>query len=414
MVIAAQGTGIKQGYKLTEVGVIPEDWKIKPLGEIASISSGGTPDRLNPTYWGGDIPWVTTTQINFNSIDIANELITRKGLENSAARIYNPGTLLMAMYGQGKTRGKVAVLAISAAINQACAAIKINKGISSQYVFFNLSSRYEEIRSLSNTGNQENLNAEIIKNILIPLPKEEKEQHAIATSLSDVDALIASLDKLIAKKRDIKQATMQQLLTGMVRLPGFSREWEVKKLGELIEFTNGKPYEKFVRDDGRYCLITLDSISIDGKIKEEHKRIDFFDDSLCKNDIVIILSDIAHGNFLGLCDLIPEDNKYVLNQRVGRLKTIATINPKFLSLLINYNQDHFKKRGQGTSQRHIYKRDIEELSILIPKFEEQTTIAIVLSDMDAEIAALEQRRDKTRALKQGMMQELLTGKTRLL
>ncbi len=126
---------------------------------------------------------------------------------------------------------------------------------------------------------------------------------------------------------------MQQLLTGKTRLPGFIEKWVVKKLGEAIEFTNGKPYEKFVCDDGKYFLITLDSISIVGKIKKEHKRVNFFDGSLCKDDIVIILSDIAHGDFLGLCDLIPEDNKYLLNQRVGRLKTIATMNPKFLSLL---------------------------------------------------------------------------------
>ncbi len=256
--MTAQDTKQKPGYKQTEVGVIPEDWEVKTLGEIASVSSGGTPDRLNPTYWDGDVPWVTTTQINFNLIDKANEFITRKGLENSAARIYNPGTLLMAMYGQGKTRGKVAVMAKSAAINQACAAIKLNKGISSKYVFFNLSARYEEIRSLSNTGNQENLNATIIKSILIPIPKEEKEQRAIVTTLSDVDALIKSLDRLIAKKRDIKQATMQQLLSGKMRLLGFSEGWTLYKFEQIATVRKEKVDPR--RSGGHSFCVELEHI----------------------------------------------------------------------------------------------------------------------------------------------------------
>lgn len=123
----------------------------------------------------------------------------------------------MAMYGQGKTRGKVAVLTISAAINQACAAIQLSKDVSNEYIFFNLSARYEEIRSLSNTGNQENLNATIIKNILLPLPKE-KEQQAIATVLSDMDAEITALEKKRDKTRALKQGMMQELLTGRTRL----------------------------------------------------------------------------------------------------------------------------------------------------------------------------------------------------
>ena len=121
-----------------------------------------------------------------------------------------------------------------------------------------------------------------------------------------------------------------------------------------------------VKKDGRYFLITLDSIGIDGGLKVEHKQTDVWDNSLMKGDIVAVLSDIAHGNLLGLCDLIPEDHKYVLNQRMGRLRLKVAADPKFVRIQINRRQSHFKKRGQGTSQRHIYKRDFDALEIPFP------------------------------------------------
>ena len=128
---------VRPGYKQTEAGLIPEDWEVKKLGEIANVGSGGTPDRKNLAYWNGDIPWVTTSQIDFNQISKAEEFITKLGLTNSSAKLFDKNTLLMAMYGQGKTRGKVAILGIQAAINQACAAIQLNKNVSTRYIFFN-------------------------------------------------------------------------------------------------------------------------------------------------------------------------------------------------------------------------------------------------------------------------------------
>ncbi len=134
------------GYKLTEVGVLPEGWGLKNLGELATVSSGGTPSRKVETYWNGDIPWVTTTQIDFGIINISEQFITDEGLKNSAAKMYKKGTLLMAMYGQGKTRGKVGVLNIDASINQACAAISLFDKKLLGFVLFYLSSQYDLIR----------------------------------------------------------------------------------------------------------------------------------------------------------------------------------------------------------------------------------------------------------------------------
>jgi len=142
------------------------EWSVSMIEGIAEVASGGTPNRSKPENWNGDIPWVSTNLVDYTRIERVNEYITRHGLENSAAKIFPEGTILMAMYGQGKTRGKVAVLGIDAAINQACAAISVNDGVLSEFVFHNLAGRYDEIREISNPGGQENLSAELIKKIL--------------------------------------------------------------------------------------------------------------------------------------------------------------------------------------------------------------------------------------------------------
>ena len=191
-------------------------------------------------------------------------------------------------------------------------------------------------------------------------------------------------------------------------------DWAVKELGEIAEFTNGKPNEQNVVVNGIYLLVTLDSINIRGELKTSHKQTNLLDDSLRAGDIVTVLSDIAHGNLLGLCGVIPLDHKYVLNQRMGRLRVHSGYDPGFIRLKINRNQNHFKMRGQGTSQRHIYRRDFDCLKIGLPNsVVEQKAIAEALSDVDALIDSLEALLTKKRNIKTGAMQELLTGRTRL-
>lgn len=187
------------------------DWEERKLGEVARIQSGGTPDRKNADYWGGNIPWVTTSLIDSNTIHNVDEFITEAGLKNSSAKIFPKETILMAMYGQGKTRGKVAVLGISAATNQACAAIIVNGKIEVEFLLQNLMSRYEEIRKISNSGGQENLSAGLIENINIPLPENKLEQQKIADFLSSVDELISAQIKKIDALKTHKKGLMQQL-----------------------------------------------------------------------------------------------------------------------------------------------------------------------------------------------------------
>lgn len=190
-------------------------------------------------------------------------------------------------------------------------------------------------------------------------------------------------------------------------------DWEVKSIGDVSSFANGKPYEPFINPNGTVCLITLDSISIDGKLKDHHKKVGFYDDSLKTDDLVVVLSDIAHAKLLGLGDLIPASDRFVLNQRMGRVRFTNDVFPEYGRLQINFRQDFFRARGQGTSQKHIYKRDVFSLQIPLPEKKEQKAIAQALSDIDTLITKLSQLIQKKRYIKQGAMQELLTGKRRL-
>ena len=195
------------------------DWILAKLGDISRVQSGGTPSRSCPEYWGGTIPWVTTSLVDSNIILNVDEYITNLGLEESSAKMFPMGTILMAMYGQGKTRGKVAMLGIDATTNQACAAILTKSGIESRFVFQSLVSRYDEIRKISNSGGQENLSAGLVEGISITYPEEVREQEKIANCLFFVDELIAVVIEEISTLRTHKMGLMQQLFPLTDKVP---------------------------------------------------------------------------------------------------------------------------------------------------------------------------------------------------
>lgn len=207
-----------EAQKETEIGPIPESWALDTLDEHFSVSSGGTPSRANAAYWsGGTIPWVKTTEVKYAVITETEERITEAGLDGSAAKMLPPGTLLLAMYGQGVTRGKVAILGIEASCNQACAAmIPTDDAVLPQYLYHYLTSRYEAIRSLAHGGQQQNLNLDIVRTIDVPVPRTMEEQHDIVVVL---DALDRKID-LHCRKREVLdqlfESLLHRLMTGEV------------------------------------------------------------------------------------------------------------------------------------------------------------------------------------------------------
>ena len=198
---------------MTKSGYIPKTWQKLKICDIAQISSGGTPSRKEMSFWNGTIPWITTGEVNFNRIKISKESISELGLKNSAAKIFPKGTILIALYGQGKTRGKVGILETPATTNQACAALITGSTVSSEFLFQYLMHNYLNLRKLSNTGSQENLNSDLIKSFFVLIPPLP-EQRKIAQILSTWDKAIALTEQLIVAKEQRKRGLMQQLLLG--------------------------------------------------------------------------------------------------------------------------------------------------------------------------------------------------------
>jgi len=245
------------------------------------------------------------------------------------------------------------------------------------------------------------LNTKILKDIEVILPPSKAEQAAIAEALSDADALISRLEQLIAKKRNIKQGAMQELLTGKKRLPGFSEEWEVKKLGDIFSISAGgdliKKSFSQIRDDKYRYPIYSNSLTDKGLygFSELYRH-----DGNC-------ITVTARGT-IGVAN--ARDHKFDAIGRVLILDPICELNCFFVSEYLN-NRVTFSIESTGVPQ--LTAPQISKYGIDFPDNNEQTAIAQVLSDMDAEIEQLGQKLDKYRMIKQGMMQELLTGKTRL-
>ncbi|MEI7901994.1 MAG: restriction endonuclease subunit S, partial [bacterium] len=242
------------------------------------------------------------------------------------------------------------------------------------------------------------------------------EQRAIAGALGDVDALISALDQLIAKKRDLKEAAMQQLLTGQTRLPGFSGEWAVKGLGDVAEIVSGGTPSTSVPkywDGGiKWCTPT-DITGTAGKYLSETERtisqagLASCSAQLLPTGALLLCSRATIGELkIAACEVCTNQGFKSLIARKG-------ISYEFLYYLLLTMKPQMVEKAIGSTFLEISKKDTASLEVSLPLFDEQIAIAAVISDMDAEIVALEARLAKTRALKQGMMQELLTGKTRL-
>ena len=259
--------------------------------------------------------------------------------------------------------------------------------------------------------------------VQIELPPIE-EQRAIAKVLSDVDGLINALDALIAKKRAIKQATMQQLLTGKTRLPGFSTPWQTTRMGQIGSIyggLSGKTKIDFEGGNARYVtfLGVLENVILDVRYTESvHIGQGESQNFVMKNDLLFNASSETPGD-LAIGAVMGEqlDNLYLNSFCFGfRIHDKGKYVPLFLAYFFrgNVGRDIMNALAQGATRYNLSKSQFRALELSIPSGEEQRAIATVLSDMDAEITALEHRRDKTIAIKQGIMQQLLTGRVRLL
>lgn len=234
---------IETKFKDTELGKIPEDWESGKFQDfLATFSSGATPYRGIPDNFKGDVRWISSGELNYNIINETLEHISHEAVVRTNLKIHQPGTFLMAITGleAAGTRGRCAIVGKPSTTNQSCLALNSTDKMGTDYLywFYNFYSETLAFKYAQGTK-QQSFTADIVRKLPIYCPKEKSEQTRIATALSSIDSLISELDKLIDKKRAIKQGTMQQLLTGKKRLKGFSEPWVEKKLGEIGKFVSG-------------------------------------------------------------------------------------------------------------------------------------------------------------------------------
>lgn len=419
---------VKPGYKQTEVGVIPEDWDPVSLGDNATkIGSGITPTGGERVYKNEGHPFLRSQNVGWGYLlmdDIA--FIDDETHSSFKATEIEMNDVFLNITGASIGRSAVAdERVVGGNVNQHVCIIR-TKSDHLDHIFLNqflLSSiGQKQIDSFQAGGNRQGLNFGQIRSFRLPRPPLP-EQRAIAAALSGVEALITTLDKLIAKKRDIKQAAMQELLTGRRRLPGFSGEWVVKRLGDSAILKarigwQGLTTAEYL-DSGDCYLVTGTEFK---NSYIDWSNCHFVDESRYKQDKNIQLKEhdvlVTKDGTIGKVALITNLPKpATLNSGVFVIRPIDNaFHPKFLYYLLCSNAftDFLVQLSAGSTINHLYQKDFVSFTYKMPAtIDEQIAIANVLSDMDAEITVLEARRDKTKALKQGMMQELLTGRIRL-
>ncbi len=406
---------VPEGYVKKRKVVIPQQWGLPQIKDIASISSGSTPNRNNSEYWNGNIAWVTTGELSSGHVNHTSELITVKAVKETKMRIYPQGTLLMAMYGQGKTRGTVAILEIDAAVNQACAAITVKDG-KSKFLFYQLKNSYQDIRKLSNTGNQENLNADIIKTYQVPWAPDE-EQERISTILTTQDKVIELKEKQLAGKQRQKKYLMQQLLTGKKRLPGFSGAWKNIKLCEVLS----ERKEKNIEQNLRICSVAVQKGVVD---QIEHLGRSYAASDTSNYSVAhygdIIYTKSPTGDFLYG---IVKQNLLQETVAVSPLYGVFTpmtfglgyfLHTYFQSAICaqNYLLPIVQKGAKNTI--NITNDTFISSKLYLPlDVEEQKAIADTFIAADREIDLLRQDIEQEKQKKKALMQLLLTGIVRV-
>ncbi|MGG4403277.1 restriction endonuclease subunit S [Paenibacillus amylolyticus] len=231
-------------------------WEQRELSDVAQISSGGTPNRKKSSYWNGTVPWVTTAEVNYSLITDTNEKITLEGLNSSSAKLLPIGTILMAMYGQGKTRGKVAILGIEATTNQANANIVVTPIVNNLFIYYQLEKQYEILRNLANEGGQANLSLGIIKNIPMFVSSNLSEQEKIGDLFKQFDHLITLHQRKLDNAKKLKAGFLQKMFPRNgesfpeIRFPGFTDAWEQRQLNEYLTTSKVKNRdEQFGKED---------------------------------------------------------------------------------------------------------------------------------------------------------------------
>ncbi|GHV16363.1 type I restriction-modification system, S subunit [Bacteroidia bacterium] len=417
--------GLNKEYKDTEFGLIPSDWAIATFGELMEgFTSGATPYRAIPSFYNGDILWISSGELSYNWITETIEHISTEAKIRTNLREHPVGTFLMAITGleaEG-TRGRCAFIGKPATTNQSCIAIYPTSKVITEYLFYfyRQYANYLAFKYCQGTK-QQSYTAKIVKQLPICCPSDIQEQQAIAEALSDVDALINALNKLIEKKKNIKQGAMQELLTGKKRLQGFSGKWEIKTLEKIGAFYSGYGFPiKYQGDkDSSIPFLKVSDLNLKGN----EKYLNLANNYISKNALKAITAKTFPKNTIVLAKI----GAAIFLERKRILSHVSCIDNNMMGFVLDYENYDFQYMyytflnlnlslyANTTALPSLNGKELSLIEIQVPPTkEEQTAIAQILTDMDNEIEQLEKKRDKYLNIKSGMMQQLLTGQIRLI
>lgn len=408
------------GYKEGKVGIIPEDWQVKKLGEIS--------DRIKEKNKGktNNVLTISAEHGLVNQEKYFTKQIASKNLDNyiyldKGDFAYNKS------YSKGFPMGAIKMLDLyeDGVVSSLYICFRAKENVCKNYLkqYFDANMFNHGVYKIAQEGarNHGLLNIGITDffSVDLKLPPLQ-EQEKIADILSTCDKAIEKTEKLIEEKEKQKKGLMQELLTGKTRLPGFSGEWEEVKLGQISENYGGSPLEKYVTNESIYKMISIGNYSPEGKYIDNRQRIEFNKETakklLNKNDLVMVLNDkTKYGNIIGSTILIDEDKKYIYNQRSERIVLTEKVYPAYAWNLLN--SIHIRKKiymlSQGGTQIYVNYKTIKNIKINLPLLPEQKAIAEILSTADKEIELLNQLLSNKREEKKGLMQVLLTGIVRV-
>jgi type I restriction enzyme S subunit len=400
---------LKPGYKQSDLGVIPEEWGVEPLGELSDFVTSGSRGWAQFYSESGALfirsQNVRDGRLSFEDVQYVSP---PTGAEGNRTKV-KPNDLLITI--TGNSVGNVALVEQTfdeAYVSQHVGLVRLREPTTGPYICRYLSPNSPgnpQIAGSQSGQSKPGLNLQNLKDFRIALPQNPNELQAIATALSDMDGLLEGLDRLIAKKRDLKQAVMQQLLTSLTRLLGFHGEWDVNTVAELekqnlVKLSRGQVIsKKDIEKTPGECPIYSSSVHNDGLFGRYGKFM--FDEEL------ITWSVDGGGHFFH-----RRKHKFSVTNVCGFMRVdTSRISYRFFAAELQLLHGRKIFDYQSKSHPSVVRKEYE---VRLPPLPEQTAIAEVLTEIDAELAGLEQRREKTRALKQAMMQELLTGRTRLI
>ncbi|CAM3813511.1 restriction endonuclease subunit S [Polynucleobacter arcticus] len=409
--------GVMSGYKLTEVGVIPKDWSVKKLGEIGESLIGLTYRPVDVRQHG--VLVLRSSNVQHNDLCFEGNVFVEVDVPQRIM-VQNGDILVCVRNGSRELIGKCALLddrANGMTFGAFMAVFRSSHGKLLNQLFQSGIIKRQINEHLGATINQ--ITNKSLNSFYVPLPPTNFERSAIAETLSDVDSLLKSLDHLITKKRNLKQAAMQQLLTGQVRLPGFVGQWSRNELRCLVStpITDGPHLTPKFYDTG-VPFLSVNNL-VDNRINLNDLRyISKEDDSIFAKKCKPKRGDVLLGKAasVGKVAIVESDLDFNIWSPIALVRTGNQMTPRFLyyQLLSADCINQIRLLTNSSSQGNIGMGDIKKIQVSYPAIEEQIAISNILADLDAELAKLEARREKTALLKQGMMQELLTGKTRLI